>query len=681
MRWKWSRLAVTALPVLTAPAGAQMLDLGAGPAPVVDAFTASAELASFLDSQAAEILARADDDAPLLCASALRTLASSLLRSGHELGDQGAERLITARKLVRALPDLDAHLTQGAVSAAMCRLAADDLLQLAAAPPQSQPALDRALRNALAPLTNELLEPPRDDPPPSLATLVRPHAQVDATAFERLDGLLMRAFRLASHASSARRTHDAVAQALPVLDVPGWVTPAARDALARVLVQAVSDLADGSRPDPALAQLDRLAAFSSAIARVDAMPDSPLRRAAVDRLCTLAIELETDGPHAGRAAHTLAVVFAVADRDGMESLEPWLPTPLRLAWRAEQTELDRGRQRLQAAMIELLDRPDPMIEPALLSALRGYRQTRTQLERIALLGAALTGQEPAEAQVPSARPQVLKPYRRLATPLLQAGRDMANPAAIESSRTFIASLAEMAACLQPFPGEDELRATASMGQSQTDAQAFWNLATGRRAADLVAYIDQRRQEIAEALSAADAEAIAADALHSLRGLRTCMQVICEARSVLEAGPERLNALAAFELSEHAWHAAVQGLTDRLAASTGSILAGEPFDADEFAAVRLLAALGAAAAPAPSDSARAVLAQIALGTPDVRSWPNADRVALAVVCRDLEELASARLRAEHERASRLEQAIRSTAAQVLDSRRAFHPAREADDGAD
>ncbi|GAB4385245.1 MAG: hypothetical protein Kow0022_10440 [Phycisphaerales bacterium] len=220
-----------------------------------------------------------------------------------------------------------------------------------------------------------------------------------------------------------------------------------------------------------------------------------------------------------------------------------------------------------------------------------------------------------------------------------------------------------------------------MDQSQTDVGAFWNRATGGRAADLVAYIDQRRQEIAEALSTADADAIAADAPRSLRGLRTCMRVICEARSVLEAGPERLNTLAVFELSEHAWHAAVEGLTDRLAASTGSILAGEPFDADEFAAIRLFSALGAAAAPGPSDSARAVLTQIALGTPDARGWPNAERVALAVVCRDLEELASARQRGEHERASRLEEAIRSTAAQVLASRRTLDETREADDPGD
>lgn len=655
------------LGVLSAAAGAQLLDLGGGPAPVVDSFTASAELASFLDSQAAEILARAESDFGLVCASELRTLAAALLRSGQELGDSGAVRLIAARKLVRALPEFDAILTEGKLPAPMCRLAAADLSRLAAELPRSQQQLDRALRDALAPLSNELLDARSGDSLPALTPLVLQHPKVDATPFVQLDGLFKRASGFASHAESARRTHDAVARALPVLETPGWFAPPAREVLAQALVQAVNDLASVGPADHGLEQLDRLAALSTAIAHVDGMRDGPLRHAAAERLCTLAIALETDAPRVGRAARALDVVFETSNSNSMESVEPWLPTVVRVAWRAEQGELAAASERLQTAMIELLDRSDPMIEPALLSALRGYRQTREALENIVVLGAALTGQSPVEGQTPRARPQVLRDYRRLSTPLLQAGRDMENPAKIESSRAFIAALADMAKGMQALPGENELRAVASLDPLASDeARQFWTAATGGRDTELLGTIDDSRGVIAEAMAGSDPQTNGAAASEVLHRVRTLLDALIDAREARSAGRDGINASALCELSEHAWEAAVGDLDARLADATARTLAGEAIAEDEFAFERLAALFKAPTPRAGVDVARVVMVQIGTGAPDDRAWPGVNRVSLAVICRDLEELASARLRGELERAERLEQAIAERTLRVLDA---------------
>lgn len=645
-----------------APSTAQMLDLGGNPAPVIDASTAASELASFLEAQSAEIAARARDQPALACSASLRTLAAALLRDGQERGENGATRLLAARTLVRLLPDLDAALTEGRVPAPMCHLAADDLSRQAAALPVAQASLDRALRDALAPLTNSLVAPETPPALPSLAVEAQNHDGIDAAPFARLDELVAAGLVWPSHAASAARTHESVRRAMRVLAAPGWLEAQARRSLAAGLTQSVTDLADRRIADVALLQIDRIALLADLVEQVDALRDGPLRRTATARVATLAQTLETDPGGMARSARALLVVLSAPGVESLERKDPWMPTPVRVALGHELNALEEARQRLLSVGLELQDRSDPMIEPALLSALRGHRRARDSVLDLFAIGTMLCGVEPVEGQSPRTRPRVLREYRRLSTPLLEAGRDLADPGRSEQARAFIASLAGIARALDPLPGEDSLREAADAGSNMPSSRReLWKNLTGGRAGDLLDRIDQARQQVRIALGEEDPVEQAAAAVTELHRFGSLLRSLEAADALRSGGPEAANASAYFELSGHAWNAAFGELEAQAAAATMAALENRAISEAGFALARLLAAI-----PAPDATAR-FHPLLDFGSFNESGWPGEHRMALAVICRNLEELASARLRGETDRAGRLEADTQSRALSVLETR--------------
>lgn len=657
-----SRLLVLAL-LLPAgsPAAAQMLDLGGNPAPVIDASTAASELASFLDAQSAAIASRPQGDAALACAAALRSLAAALLRDGQQRGEEGAPRLLAARTLVRLLPDLDATLTEGRVPAPMCRLAAEDLSRLARSLPGGQAPLDRALRDALSPLTNALVA--AEAPPAllSLAAVAQDFAGVDAGPFARLDELISAALAWPSHAPSAVRTHQVVRRAMRVLAAPGWLSAQARQTLATRLTQSVIDLADSRTADVALLQIDRIALLADLIAQVDGLRDGPLRRTATDRVLALAHGMETDPGGVARSARALLVVFSAPGAEPLERMDPWMPTPVRVALGSELKAVEAARQRLLSVGLELQDRSDPMIEPALLSALRGHRQARQSVLDLFAIGAMLTGERPIEGQSPRSRPRVLRDYRRLSTPLLDAGRDLGDPARAEQARVFIRSLAGAARALDPLPVEEALRQAIDPASNMPeDMRSRWNALTGDRIADLLDRVDQARQQVRKALGEERPVEQATSSVAELDRFGSLFRSLGAAHAVLSGGPQALNAAPCLELSEHAWNAAFAELPAQAVAATRAVLENDTFSEQEFVLPRLFDSMPSTPADAPFD------ALLHLSSIDESTWPGEQRVALAAVCRNLEELASARLRGEAERATRLEADIQSRAARLLET---------------
>ncbi|MCL4221272.1 MAG: hypothetical protein KJZ65_07870 [Phycisphaerales bacterium] len=664
IRSRWlAKQATGALLLLgVAPASAQMLDLGGSPAPVIDTSTAAGELASFLEAQGAEIASRAREQPALACSAGLRLLAAAMLRDGLEKGEAGATRLLAARTLVRLLPELDAALADGRVPAPMGRLASEDLSRLAATLPGTQTSLDRALRDALAPLTNALVAPSRPATLPSLEIEAQNYAGIEAGPFARLDELVAAGLTWPSHADSAARTHETVRRAMRVLAAPGWLEAQARRSLAAGLTQSVTDLADRQAADTALLQIDRLALLSDLIALVDELRDGPLRRTATARVATLAQTMQTDPAGAARSARALLVVFSAPGTGPLERLDPWMPTPVRVALGHELKAVEEARQRLLSVGLELQDRSDPMIEPAMLSALRAHRQARQSVLDLLSIGAMLSGEKPIEGQSPRTRPRVLREYRRLAAPLLEAGRDLADPARSEQARVFIASLAGMARALEPTPDEASLRqAIDPTSNVPEEARALWHTLTGSRATDLLSRMDEARRQVRTALGEDKPVEQAAAAAAELGRIRSLLRSLAAAHDVLSGGLQALNASPVLELSEHAWNAGFGQLENLSANATRSALENNAIADDDFALARLVAAVAGPEAPSPFDALRH------LGLVDETEWPGTHRTPLAGICRNLEELASARLRGEADRATRLEADIRSIAQRVLEAK--------------
>lgn len=660
MRWREAAIVAVVAGVLGRASG-QTLDLSGAPAPVVDASTASSELASFLYAQAAEIRGRASTDPALACAAALRTLAGALLDSAQELGEPASVRVVSARKIVRVLPALDTALTGGAVPAPMARMASDDLTALAANLPRRQEQLDRALRDALAPLTNALAGPVEGGPPESLAAMVPEGRGIDRTAFERVDAMLEGAWKFTSHAPSARRTHAAAARAMGVLTVPGWMPAAARESLVRSLTEATGELLDASTADRGLTQLDRLGRFAAIVASVDGMRDEAVRRVAIERLATLAIELETSPNQAARAERAMSIVLREAEGANLEEVEAWLPGPLRIAWRARQEELSAARERLVASMFELLDRSDPMIEPALLSALRAYRAARANVAAMGPMAALLTGEAPIAGTSPRGRPRMLKAYGRLSSRLLEAGHDLSEPGKAEEAGAMFATLSGLARALEPEAGEAALGAGVD-----ADGQSWWARATGGRAGAIVDRLEAVRATMREQVADVEQWAAAMEAATEVQKIKSLVALL-SALQVLEAeGRARFNADACCELSEPAWEGVTADLAERLSAATQRVLDGGDVDVDEFAVARLIALVVGGWPQAAEGGAGGVLVQIGTGAPGDDGALELDRVGLAVICRNLEELASARLRGEAERAARLEEETGSRALRVLET---------------
>lgn len=670
MRSSLPEIVLLCVLVCAASARAQLLDLGGGSAPSVDSLTAASELAAFLDAQAAKIRESSEDNPQLACSAAMRELAASMLRSGQDLGQDGAVRTLQARTIVSHMAAFDEMLAGGSVWPSACRIVANDLAKLAKSLPRRQSRLDRDLRDALSPITNVLLEGQPGPAYEPVAPLVPEGAPIDRTVLETFDALMARGAKWPSHASSVASVRAAVAQATGVLQPPVWVDRDSAGMLAFALESALRDTLDPELADRGLEALNRLADVARALGAVDALPTGVLRRTASERLLTLLMRLDTEPSRVGRVCRAVAVVFAEAGQPAPEWVEPWLPTQVRVAWRAATDELEASSQRLTSAMVELLDRSDPLVEPALLSALRGRRLAAQLVDDIAAIGMFLAGQTALPDQRPRGRPRVHKDYRRAAAMMLDLGRELGEPMSADEAREQITSLAEIVRSVAPMPGEEELRAAVQDGASSNDAaRAFWFESTGGAAAAVRDRIDQRRQDVIAVMSEADpitAGAAPAEELDRLRWLMTHLHTV---RRLTPESLAQLNESPLWELTAHGQRVVLADLPERLTRATQQALTDEPLDEDAFVTETLIGALIELQPATQGDGVQTLLRQVGLGTPDPHTWPGAERTALATICRDLEELASAQLRSEHERAERLEKNIATQAKRVLESRRA------------
>ncbi len=655
------------------PAHAQLLDLGGGSAPVVDASTASSELASFLTAQA-DAIEKPEDVSPGLRASAaVRRLAAAMLISGQTLGARGAPRLVIARTIVTNLAALDAAFDGPAAGLTPARagLVAEDCARLAADLPTRQNELDRALRDAFAPLTNALgvYDPawpvaggaaPAADQTPLAALVEAPPERV--AILSGLDHLLVRARSWASHEASARRTASLVREAVLVLDAPGWVEPEVRRMLARSFDDAAASLLDPLEADRALLNLERLGSVARLLAAVESVKPVPLRRRVEVAVSELLAGFEGDPARVGRAAVTGYRLLGRADDRGLLEREAGLPTFARVAWRNGLRDWHKAHTRLIGALIERLDAPDPMTEPAMLAAIRAHRQARQLLVDISAIGTFLTGVSPEGAASGKGRPRVLKDRRLLGSTVLALGKAMADEDTGDAAREQLAAIAALVRAAAPLEHEQAIRDAAG--------EVFVEAAAGGGTARLLDALDELHAQAINELKMrepagpdSDAAAIVARA----ESLTSLLAALDAGRILAGVGPPRLGPWAAWELTDHGWAALLDELPARLAVASGRVLEGEPLDAESFAVIRL-AAHYARLLPEPpedADPASQLLAQVALGVPPRGAIGIDNRQPIAAIGRDLEERASALLRGEGDRADTLEARANRTAVRLLE----------------
>ena len=672
MRKRWSSLAV--LLVLSAAAGAQTLDLGGGSAPKVDASTATGELASFLTTQADEIDARESITDPLRASAAVRRLAAAMLASGQDLGARGAPRLVIARTMVAHLEALDAALAGDALPTARAALLAEDCTRLASDLPGRQSELDRALRDAFAPLTNALdvaesawfLAAPVETNTTSLASLAaEPPERLAALA--ELDLLFIRARALASHRASADRAIDLVRAAAPVLDPPPWVDADVRSTLAGLFDTAIADLRNPVLADGALAILSRLGAAASFIESVDAIEPATARRRARVRANPLLAAVATDPDRAERVCRSASQIFRQASDTGVLANEPYLPTFARVAWRAAETEWQAANARLIEAMLEQLDAPDPMTEPAMLAAIRAQREPCALLEDISIVGVFLTGVAPDRDDERPRRPAILHERRLLSTRVLALGKEMAEPETRDDAVHQLAAIAGLVRASEPLPSEQRLR---DLEAADPIAAETFQAATRSRPERLFDALDELHKRAEDQLQMKDPvapDAPAAEIIARAEHLADLLAAIDAGGTVTSIGRDRLDPWAAWELTERAWSELTGDLPARLETATSAVLEGDPINPESFATVRLCAYY-ARLLPAPAattDDAALALRQFALGVPQRTALGVAHREPLAAICRDLEERTSARLRGENDRVAALDARAARSSLNILE----------------
>lgn len=675
MRSRCSSAAALLLIVLVLPARAQTLDLGGGSAPVIDASTASGELAAFLLSEADEIDARDEVPASLRASSAVRRLAAAMLAHGQSLGARGGPRLVIARTIVTHLEAIDAALAAGAL-AARAALLADDCLRLAADLPTAQHELDRALRDAFAPLTNALDASvpawPRVDPPPkgaapSLASHVEaPPERV--VALSELDALLTRARSWPSHRASADRTAALVEDALPVLDPPAWIDPDVRLALAQVFDAAITDMRDPALADAAIESLDHLGAVRGFIAAVDTVEPITARRQARLRAQPLLAAIAEDPERVARACRIAERVILQATDERPLRLEAFLPTFAGVAWRHAEAELGSATARLVDAMLERLDAPDPSTEPALLAAIRAQRQPRERLADLSRIGVYLTGVAPTDEPSPR-RPKILADRRLLGMLVLKLGKQLGDEETAPAATEQLALIVALVRAAEPTEREVRLRELVAYDEPGAD---LVRQATGGEPERLFDELDDIRESAGRQLQIrAQGGTDSGSEIDRARGAAGLLDAIAAAVTVTTLGRDRLDAWAAWELTEHGWAALLDDLPGHLARATDAVLEGEAVDDERFATVLLCAHLAERLPDLPEDppedaaAASSALRQIALGVPERSALGAEHREPIAAICRDLEELASARLRGETDRVRALEARIADAAIRILE----------------
>jgi len=503
------------------PALAQTLNLGTPIAPIMGQDASALAQARSLRAEA-ELIAAANSRG---VGSALRLLTAALLETGQREAessnaggsDRGSIRLLLARTLVARLATIDALLAHGVIDAPTQSIITADLTRLAAAPEGEIDTIERALREALAPLADatdesadpagQIAGPPlggwitTDRPPepgmyrallsalsaegtPLGSAGVDAMRQVDALAAQAWD---FRAFRRS--AESLRITVFGAAQGREGADtLPRWITPTARAALQPAFERALATLADRGRRPQGLADLRRVARLMDLVRRTDRLPDDQAGRRARESLSNYIAappsnrELEAQLLAGYGRALDLALAPASLPDDSL------LARAVRPAWREFQDAARIAAGRVADALPTLLNDSAAMTDPGTLALFNGATQAMNEARGLHAMTSLLTGQD---SPTPGVEPVPLDIHRDLATRLLTMAQVAARASGSTSGegaagKRDLGTLALDVAAWRVMPGEADLRAAVAAPDSG------WTAATDGREHDLLDLVDRTR---------------------------------------------------------------------------------------------------------------------------------------------------------------------------------------------
>ena len=697
--WTWTLAGV-------APAGwAQTLNLTAPRAPVMGDASAALALAAQIESEAQELRAHADEAAAV--GAALRALAAGLLTHGQREAEsdnrtaslRGSTRILLARSLVARLGAIEHAIQGGALPGPALAIMGADLARLASQSDGDLDAIERGLREALAPLTasmaGERAWAPSDDAPgiptdprlvplggwvsgvapvdlPAYRTLVSslgaegtPLPSASVEVLEVVDELADRASADRAFRGSAESIRAAVLGASwPAGSSslwPRWLGPTARATVDPAFERGLALLADPGRRAQGLSELRRQGRVAALVQRTDALADDQAGRRAREAFSNYLAAPPTNRELEAQllTAYERALDLALAPERLPD--ERLLARPLRPAWREFQDAARVACDRLADALPTMLNDSSAMTDPGVLALFNGANQALAEARGLHALSALLTGETDV---APGAEPVVLDRYRDLASTLLtmaqvasRAGGSTSGEGA--AAKRDLAALAFDVGAWRVLPGEPELRAAVATPDSA------WTTATEGREHDLLDLVERTRAAylenaisggtLVERAALRARMALLVDLLVTVREVVVTQRMLDAAPSEGGSSPETpmapsLNEWSGWELSRPAHRLLAEGLVDALSETVSLALRGE----DERARLRIAAmrqSMAGALVPARlyllwegvRPAGVGALDDVGLGGPDARSWMPVPREALAEFCRVAEELPGIRVR--------------------------------------
>lgn len=650
-------LCLAGLGLLAHAACAQRLNLGpSSDTPKPGDGVAALALADALEAEATALRAPAEASY-----AAVRRMAARLLRDGENAGDAGSEAVLAGLTLATKRSDLDALLAS-ADNAARRYIAEVITATDASLLPRE---VDLLLRDALAPLVSnadascgwwmdEGSMPPAAPDVAAVRALLD-HRFLSDNANAALSQLLELCEIAESEPAYRRSTLEwaaLVAGAARALDEPpAWIDMPARDRLRADVSQHLELIFDS--PDDARAGLGRTDAIVGIIAATDALDSKHQTRELRDAVNRLAAAPDGDPkrePDAVRAiAETYARALSLLDATStvpspnkvVRQVRPLLE-PLTVAHRSSTDNIAR-------LLPDMLGAPDPMTEPGLLAAMNAAKATARDLDLPRALTAMLTTWtgDPSRPPPPTTRePVPTQALGALANHVQQlaiaAGKRMDGDDALAELR----GLADLASFAFDMPGERELRRA---GESPE-----WRAVTGNQRGRIEFLLDQTRTDWVRTVASDDAPAQTA----RLRAVAATVELLrdgAEIEAMRRAfGRDRvpkINTWPGVELTGAGLDALAGNLTTDLVAlatltardnDPAGVLAQAGVLRESYAAALVVARLDrlARARTAPSCSPAAELAMGPPGERDDAVWMLPHRHALATLCRDAFEAATA-----------------------------------------
>ncbi|MEO0484048.1 MAG: hypothetical protein AAF138_10545 [Planctomycetota bacterium] len=401
MNGPWTARAATASALACALAAhAQLLDLGGPTGPPAPG--ESVVWNRYAESIAANADAAAPNEPVQQAADAARRLSAALIRRGESLGAEGSTHIVLGLTL-RALIAQPVALDEPTL-----RVFAVRATRLASQLPRDPGGTARAVRDLVALPMSAINSATEAAPTP-----VIPTADLDAdalAALRRLEADLTEAARHAAYAPSVATLQSALGGAARVLDTPAWVTTDAQDALRRVFVEAIAQLAppaqtstpsttndaaqaEAGQPDTtqrseraaAVAQLRTLGVVAGALAALDLLDaddaDGAVEQARIHFVTRLETEpTRDDTVHIARALQRAARL--INPPVGAVPGESDLLRPLRPVHRGFLRERRASIDRLTASLPLLASDPDAPLAPDTAGVLAQARRTLEELNAL-----------------------------------------------------------------------------------------------------------------------------------------------------------------------------------------------------------------------------------------------------------------------------------------------------------